>query len=264
MIQLQNDSVTERLTREANEGIEWRRQTLAMLGRLAHLVSRHRWKVIAVWIVLTLFGAFAAGQVSQALVPELLDPGQVRLRGEPADAEGVRHRRPAAGRRRLPHGRRRDEERGDRGGDGARGRGGPRRPDELVLLDARPDVRLEGPAHDLRGGLSARAVDRSRRRAGRPKIRAAAAPRAAGRDPGQGHGPRPARGSEHARRADRERPRRGADRRPRRAGDPALRLRDAARGPDADRRRGRGDPQHVHARLGADLHHERVDHRRSS
>ena len=24
------------------------------------------------------------------------------------------------------------------------------------------------------------------------------------------------------------------------------------------------DPQHVHARLGADLHHERLDHRRSS
>ena len=40
----------------------------------------------------------------------------------------------------------------------ARAAGRPRRrPDELVLLDAQPDVRLEGPAHDLRGDLPARA-----------------------------------------------------------------------------------------------------------
>ena len=36
-----------------------------MLARLAHVVARHRWKVIAAWIVLTLFGGFAAGHVSK-------------------------------------------------------------------------------------------------------------------------------------------------------------------------------------------------------
>ncbi len=51
------------------------------------------------------------------------------------------------------------------------------------------------------------------------------------------------------------------DRRDRRAGRPAVRVRDAARGPDAARRRRRGDLQHLHARVGADLRHERLDHR---
>ena len=36
---------------------------------------------------------------------------------------------------------------------------------------------------------------------------------------------------------------------------PAVRVRDAARGPDAARRRGRRDLQHLHARVGADLRH---------
>ena len=56
-------------------------------------------------------------------------------------------------------------------------------------------------------------------------------------------------------------PRRDADRRARRADHPALRLRDAAGGRDAVAHRRSVDPQHVHARLGPDLHHERLDHR---
>ena len=36
-----------------------------LLARLAHLIVRRRKIVIAVWIVLTLFGAFSAGQVSK-------------------------------------------------------------------------------------------------------------------------------------------------------------------------------------------------------
>jgi uncharacterized membrane protein YdfJ with MMPL/SSD domain len=35
-----------------------------MLTRLAHLIVRHRWAVIGAWLALTLFGAFAAAEVS--------------------------------------------------------------------------------------------------------------------------------------------------------------------------------------------------------
>ena len=44
------------------------------LGRLAHIIARYRWVVIGVWIVLTLVGAMAAGQLSSPLVPEHRDP----------------------------------------------------------------------------------------------------------------------------------------------------------------------------------------------
>ena len=44
--------------REANEMI-------LLLAGLAHVVSRHRRKVIAAWVLLTLFGVFAAGQVKR-------------------------------------------------------------------------------------------------------------------------------------------------------------------------------------------------------
>jgi putative drug exporter of the RND superfamily len=47
-----------------------------MLARLAHVVSRNRWKVIAAWIVLTLFGAFAAGQVSKRWYQSFSIPGK--------------------------------------------------------------------------------------------------------------------------------------------------------------------------------------------
>ena len=47
-----------------------------MLARLAHFVSRNRWKVIAAWIALTLFGAFAAGQVSKRWYQSFSIPGK--------------------------------------------------------------------------------------------------------------------------------------------------------------------------------------------
>ena len=47
-----------------------------MLARLAHVVARHRWKVIAAWIVLTLFGAFAAGQVHKRWYQSFSIPGK--------------------------------------------------------------------------------------------------------------------------------------------------------------------------------------------
>jgi RND superfamily putative drug exporter len=47
-----------------------------MLARLAHVVARHRWKVIGAWIVLTLFGAFAAGQVHKRWYQSFSIPGK--------------------------------------------------------------------------------------------------------------------------------------------------------------------------------------------
>jgi len=47
-----------------------------MLTRLAHLTIRHRWAVIASWVVLTLFGAFAAGKMSTRWYQSLSAPGQ--------------------------------------------------------------------------------------------------------------------------------------------------------------------------------------------
>jgi RND superfamily putative drug exporter len=47
-----------------------------MLARLAHIVARHRWKVITAWIVLTLFGAFAAAQVSKRWYQSFSIPGK--------------------------------------------------------------------------------------------------------------------------------------------------------------------------------------------
>src|SRR4249920_3687398 len=46
-----------------------------MLARFAHSVSRHRRLVIATWIVLTLFGAYAAGQVSKRWFQSFSIPG---------------------------------------------------------------------------------------------------------------------------------------------------------------------------------------------
>src|SRR4051812_28832572 len=47
-----------------------------MLARLAHLIARRRWYVIGVWIVLTLFGGFAAGQVSKRWFQSFSIPGK--------------------------------------------------------------------------------------------------------------------------------------------------------------------------------------------
>ena len=51
------------------------------LGRLAHFTARRRWPVIAVWIVLTLFGGFAAGKLSSRWYQSLRSPGSRPTRG---------------------------------------------------------------------------------------------------------------------------------------------------------------------------------------
>ncbi|HEX6761578.1 MAG TPA: MMPL family transporter [Gaiellaceae bacterium] len=47
-----------------------------MLARLAHLIARRRWIVIAIWFVLTVFGAYAAGQVSKRWYQSFSIPGK--------------------------------------------------------------------------------------------------------------------------------------------------------------------------------------------
>src|SRR5438874_10223667 len=48
----------------------------SLLGKLAHLIARNRRKVIGAWIVLTLFGGFAAGQVSKRWYQSFSIPGK--------------------------------------------------------------------------------------------------------------------------------------------------------------------------------------------
>jgi len=47
-----------------------------LLARLAHVVARHRYAVIGAWLVLTLFGGFAAGQVSKRWFQSFSIPGR--------------------------------------------------------------------------------------------------------------------------------------------------------------------------------------------
>src|SRR5438046_7275055 len=46
------------------------------LGRLAHYIVRHRWPVVVVWIVLTLFGGVAAGKLSSRWYQSTAVPGK--------------------------------------------------------------------------------------------------------------------------------------------------------------------------------------------
>ena len=46
------------------------------LARLAHFIARHRWPVIGVWIVLTLFGGVAAGKLSSRWYQSFSIPGK--------------------------------------------------------------------------------------------------------------------------------------------------------------------------------------------
>src|SRR5215471_20089365 len=50
--------------------------TTGRLGRLAIFISRHRWPVIAVWIVLTVIGGVAAGKLSSRWYQSFSIPGK--------------------------------------------------------------------------------------------------------------------------------------------------------------------------------------------
>ena len=133
------------------------------LGRLAHFIARHRWSVIGVWIVLTMFGGVAAGKLSSRWYQSLAVPGKPAYEASQRTlkALGVGVRAPNVV---VFHTqRRRDEEHGDRAGDAASRGHDAGRAHELVLLDRQPDVRVARPAHDLRGGLSRPATPGSTR-----------------------------------------------------------------------------------------------------
>ena len=51
------------------------------LARLAHFTTRYRWSVIGAWIVLTLFGGYAAGQLSSRWYQSLAVPGKPAYEG---------------------------------------------------------------------------------------------------------------------------------------------------------------------------------------
>jgi RND superfamily putative drug exporter len=53
----------------------------AQLARLAHLTARFRWPVIAAWIALTLFGGYAAGQLSSRWYQSTAIPGKPAYEG---------------------------------------------------------------------------------------------------------------------------------------------------------------------------------------
>src|SRR5664279_3063911 len=47
-----------------------------LLARLGHTITRHRWLVIGIWIALTVFGGFAAGQLSSRWLTSTSVPGK--------------------------------------------------------------------------------------------------------------------------------------------------------------------------------------------
>src|SRR5262249_34252033 len=53
------------------------------LGRLALFMARHRWPVIAVWIVLTLIGGVAAGKLSSRWYQSFSIPGKSAYAASP-------------------------------------------------------------------------------------------------------------------------------------------------------------------------------------
>ena len=208
-----------------------------MLARLAHVIARRRKVVIGVWLVLTLFGGFSASQVSKRWFQSFSIPGysayEANVRTMHVFGTGMRPPNVVvfhtSGDATKSAPIRAAMARAAKSNPGAR--------DELVLLDGQPCVRLAGQAHDLHGDLSAGhggLRDEERREKRRARLRQRAC-RAASRVHVTGHDPLEEAAERRARRSGRAA--RSDDRRPRRDRDPPLRLRDAARGPDADRRR---------------------------
>ena len=232
-----------------------------MLARLAHLTNHHRWAVIGAWAVLTLFGAFAAGEVSNRWYQGLAIPGGPAYEASQRTlhAFGAGARAPnvvvfhTAG-----------DATKSRAIDRATRRAAATMPGALVssyFTTGRRDVRLARPAHHLRRGLSARSghrrhEERCREDAGRGRGGPAV------RDHRERHRPLRARRGERRWLEWRSEPAGGGCHRSAgRARDPAVRLRDAAGRADAGGRRDGCDPQHVHARVGADVRDRRLDHR---
>src|SRR2546423_15540116 len=80
-----------------------------LLPRLAHFTARHRWPVIGVWIVLTVFGGVAAAKLSSRWYQSFSIPGKPAYEASQRTlkALGVGVRPPQAGR--FPTHRRRSK-----------------------------------------------------------------------------------------------------------------------------------------------------------
>ena len=59
-----------------------------MLARLAHLTARQRWAVIGSWLALTIFGGFAAGQVSKRWLESFSTPASPGVRASSFHSTG--------------------------------------------------------------------------------------------------------------------------------------------------------------------------------
>ena len=126
----------------SNESVHVREGRLA---RLAHFTTRYRWPVIAGWIALTIFGGYAAGQLSTRWYQSLAVPGKPAYEASQRTLKtlGAGDRSPSTV---VFHSSsvRPQREPGGAPGDGAGGEGDSRRAHELVLLDRQPDVRVRG------------------------------------------------------------------------------------------------------------------------
>src|SRR5947209_4194420 len=207
-----------------------------MLAALAHQIVRHRRLVIGTGVVLTVFGAFSASQVSKRWFESFSIPGYSAYEANQRTLHtfGTGEQAPLVA---VFHSSR----------DITKATGIEK------AINAAASVNRGSRVSSYWSTGSTAYLSHDRRTAfaeiyppGTPR-RVFDRPRPAPGGGFRGQGP--------------ERSHRGADRGPRLARDPLLRVRNAAGRGDATRDRGRVDPEHVHARLAADLRHERVDHR---
>ncbi len=130
-----------------------------MLSRLAHLIARRRWWVIGIWIALTLFGGFAAGQVSKRWYQSFSIPGKSAYEANQRTlkAFGIGIRPPNV----VVFHTASDATKSDaiRAAMQRAAKASPGALTSSYYLDGQPDVRVEGPAHDVHGDLPGGAGD---------------------------------------------------------------------------------------------------------
>ena len=128
-----------------------------MLERLAHFVVRHRRAVIGVWIVLTIFGAYAASAVSNRWLTQFSIPGysayEANQRTLHAFGNGEQAPMVAVFRSDGDVTQQTRDQAGDRGG---RRTANPGSRVSSYFSTGEQGVRLEGRPYDVRDHLSGR------------------------------------------------------------------------------------------------------------
>ena len=235
-----------------------------MLESLAHTILRHRKLVVAVWVVLTAIGGFAAPKAANRLLTTFSIPSsqsyqhnqrivQTFGNGDQNPMVLVFHD-PAGDVTQAP------------GIQGALDAALKQNPGARIssYFNTGADsacVRVQGRAHHVRGHLPGGC---QRLRLGRHDRGHPAGDRRERPVRGAGIGQRPGRaraGCRQRRQRWPQHPGRGRDRRARRADHPAVRVRHAAGGGDAADRRDGVDPEHLHPDPAAHLRHRRVGDR---